>query len=97
MYLRQASQLLAEEEREALASYVALNPTAGAVIPGSGSARKLRWRTQSGGKRGGCRLIYFNKLQRGQIWFLMIYSKRQLKNISARELLKVLKTIDDGN
>jgi hypothetical protein len=97
MYLRQASQLLTEEERETLAAYVALNPTAGAVIPGSGSARKLRWRRQRGGKSGGYRLIYFNKLPQGQVWFLMIYSKRQLKNISSHELLKVLRTIDDGN
>lgn len=96
-YLKQATALLNEEEREAVASYIALNPTAGFVIPGSGGIRKLRWRMQKGGKRGGHRLIYFNKLHRGQIWLLMIYSKRQFENISARELIKVRKAIDDGN
>lgn len=97
MYLKQARELLTEEESETVASYLALNPTAGAVVPGSGGIRKLRWRTQRGGKRGGHRLIYFNKLQQGQIWLLMIYSKRRFKKISARELAKIRKAIDDGN
>jgi hypothetical protein len=97
MYLKQASELITEAERETVASYLALNPTAGTVVPGSGGIRKLRWRSQRGGKRGGHRLIYLNKLHQGKIWLLMIYSKRQLKNISAHELAKVGKAIGDGN
>jgi len=32
-----------EEERGQFAAFVAMNPEAGSVIPGSGGCRKLRW------------------------------------------------------
>jgi len=94
VYLRQAAEFLDEEERESIAAHLALNPNAGSVIRGSGGIRKLRWRTASTGKRGGYRLIYFNKLKSGQVWLLTIYSKRQHENISAQDLAKVRKAIN---
>jgi len=35
------------------------DPEAGAIIPGSGGVRKLRWGVAGRGKRGGIRVIYF--------------------------------------
>ncbi len=96
VYARNAADLLEEDERESVAAFVALNPMAGSVIPGSGGIRKLRWRTAGGGKRGGHRVIYFNRLQQGQIWLLTIFSKQQHSNISTRELKLIRKAIDDG-
>ncbi len=94
VYLRQAAAFLKEEEREFIAAYLALNPEAGSVIRHSGGIRKLRWRATGTGKRGGYRMIYFNKLKSGQIWLLTIYSKRQHKNIFAQELATARKAID---
>lgn len=94
VYLRQAAEFLDEEARESIAAHLALNPNAGSVIRNSGGIRKLRWQTSNTGKRGGYRVIYFNKLGSGQIWLLTIYSKRQHSNISAQELAKARKAID---
>jgi mRNA-degrading endonuclease RelE of RelBE toxin-antitoxin system len=72
VYARKAAALLDDEERESVAAFVAVNPMAGSVIPGSGGIRKLRWKTRKGGKRGGYRVIYFNRLEQSQIWLLTI-------------------------
>lgn len=94
VYLRQAAELLEEDERESIAAYLALNPNAGSVIRNSGGIRKLRWRAAHSGKRGGYRVIYYNKLEQGQVWLLTVFSKRQVENISARELAKARKAIE---
>lgn len=44
---------LSEQEYRALQLELANNPTAGAVIPGSGGLRKLRWAGEGKGKSGG--------------------------------------------
>ena len=41
-----------EEERADFASFLATNPEAGDVIPGSGGCRKIRWTRYGGGNRG---------------------------------------------
>lgn len=53
-------ELLSETERQELCVFIANNPEAGDVIPGSGGCRKLRWSRPGMGKRGGARVIYYN-------------------------------------
>ena len=95
VYSHQAAELLEEDERESIAAYLALNPNAGSVIRNSGGIRKLRWRAAHSGKRGGYRVIYFNKLEHGQVWLLTVFSKRQHENVSTHELAKAKRAIDD--
>ena len=97
IFARKANELLSEESREALATYLALFPNAGALIPGSGGLRKLRWGSRHGGKRGGLRVIYFNRLPRGQVLLVTIFSKRRLENFSNKELLQFKKAFYDDN
>jgi hypothetical protein len=42
------------------------------------------------GKRGGARVVYFNRLANGQVWLITIYGKSARDNISA-DLLKQFK------
>lgn len=70
--------------------WLAANPLAGDVIPGSGGCRKVRWGRAGMGKRGGTRVIYFNRLENGMIWLLVIYAKAVRGNIPAH-LLKAIK------
>jgi mRNA-degrading endonuclease RelE of RelBE toxin-antitoxin system len=58
-FLREAAAALAETERIELVSFLAANPEAGDVMPETGGARKLRWKAQGRGKRGGVRVIYY--------------------------------------
>jgi len=97
IFARKADELLGDESREALAAYLALFPNAGVVIPGSGGLRKLRWGTRPGGKRGGLRVIYFNRLQRGQVMLITVFSKRKREDFSSKELSQFKKAFDDDN
>jgi hypothetical protein len=96
VYAKKATALLDEEERESLAAFIELHPMSGSVIPRSGGIRKLRWRSTDGGKRGGHRVIYFNRLPQGLIWLLTIFSKRQQVNLSMRELILIQRAVNDG-
>ena len=51
------------------------HPDAGDVIPRSGGCRKLRWAIEGRGKRGGVRVIYFLRLNSGQIVLVTMYAK----------------------
>jgi len=50
---------MTDDEVSALVEYLAANPTAGDVIPGTGGCRKLRWAGRGKGKSGGYRTITF--------------------------------------
>lgn len=58
-FARSAERIWSEEERAELVDFVAHNPEAGDVIPGTGGVRKLRWARSGSGKRGGARVVYF--------------------------------------
>ena len=55
------------DERGAFATWLSENPNAGDVIPSSGGIRKFSWSRAGSGKRGGVRVIYFNRLTNGEI------------------------------
>jgi hypothetical protein len=83
--------LLGDDE-EYLALQIALmeRPDAGAIIPGSGGLRKLRWAGSGRGKRGGLRLIYYYVTAEGQILLLHLYAKNEMEDLPPA-LLKKLK------
>ena len=90
IYTKMVSDILTQSEQEELASFLAVNPDCGDVIPASGGCRKMRWQRQGMGKRGGSRVIYFNRLENGKICLLLIYAKAKSENIPAH-ILKQLK------
>ena len=42
-FIRQATGLWIDEDRYAFVNFIAANPDAGDVIPGTGGLRKIRW------------------------------------------------------
>lgn len=86
-----AADYWTEEERGEFAAWLAANPEAGNVVPGSGGVRKVRWSRKGSGKRGGVRVIYYNRLVHGEIWLLLLYAKSAQEEIPAH----VLKTIKE--
>ncbi len=57
-FRKQADKIWSEEEHLDFISYIAAHPDAGAVIPGTDGARKIRWSNDGSGKKGGVRVIY---------------------------------------
>ncbi len=93
-FARLAADYWTEEERSTFISYIAVNPEAGDVVPGSGGVRKVRWGYVGRGKRGGVRVIYFNRLSHGEIWLLLIYGKSATENIPSHVLRRIKEEIE---
>jgi hypothetical protein len=82
VFTRQAGVLWTDDERLEFVDFIARNPEAGDLIPGSGGVRKVRWGRQGGGKRGGVRIIYFYHDPAMPPYLLMIYAKAQRDDLS---------------
>ena len=93
---RHRAEYLDDFDMRQLQRLLLSNPTAGAVIPGTGGLRKLRWadRRRSQGRRGGLRCIYFWWAAGAQFWLFTIYDKSEADDLdpaqraSLRRLLK---------
>jgi hypothetical protein len=84
-FLSAARKLLTEEERAVLVDYLAHNPSAGELIPGTGGVRKLRWGLEGRGKRGGARVIYFYHGADIPLFALTAYAKNERENLSQKD------------
>lgn len=84
-FLRAAGALLNDEERSEMIAFVAANPEAGDLIPGTGGVRKLRWAAGGKGKRGGVRVIYYFHDNWIPVFLLDIYAKNVKENLTMAE------------
>ncbi len=84
-FARAADRIWSEVERTELVDFVAHNPEAGDVIPGTGGVRKLRWARAGSGKRGGARVVYFFYRPDCPLYLLLAYAKAQASDLSADE------------
>lgn len=84
-FIADAARCLSEQEREEFIGYIARNPTAGAVISGTGGIRKVRWRAGGHGKRGGARIIYYYHSNMIPLFLLTAYAKARKSDLTATE------------
>jgi len=82
------------DELGTFCAWLALNPEAGKVIPGSGGCRKVRWGVACRGRRGGVRVIYVNRLANGTIWLMTMYAKNVREDVDGRVLVKIKETLN---
>ena len=93
-FVKLSSDYRDDAERLEFISWLATDSTAGSVIPGTGGVRKVRWSRSGAGKRGGVRVIYYNKTELGEIWFLLIYAKNVKENIPNHVLKSIREEIE---
>jgi hypothetical protein len=96
-FTRYRSTYLSDATFFALQQLLLNNPDAGALVPGAGGLRKLRFAEveRNKGKRGGIRVIYFWWQEGRQFWLFTLYGKSEMSNLSAQQtsaLKKMIKT-----
>ncbi len=86
-FTRNISAYLADDEYVQLQRWLAENPEAGDLMPGTGGFRKLRWTDPQRGKgrRGGLRIIYYYFLADQQIWLMTLYHKGEASDLTPRQ------------
>ena len=81
-FLAATRRMMTDEERGLLVDYLAYNPAAGELIPGTGGVRKLRWGLEGRGKRGGARVVYFYHSEAMPLFALTAYAKNERADLS---------------
>lgn len=95
VFLRMVRDVMDEEDLDEFKSFISMNPEAGAVIPGVPPLRKVRWKRPGMGKRGGARVIYFNRLASGEVVLIAAYAKAKYENLPT-EMLAMWKEAYDA-
>jgi mRNA-degrading endonuclease RelE of RelBE toxin-antitoxin system len=90
-----ASAGLTEDERQAITEFLASNPEAGDIIPGTGGLRKLRWPGKGKGTRGGYRVVYYFFNEAIPVYLLAVYPKGQQIDLTAAQKKQLTKLAGD--
>lgn len=86
---------LSDDEYRGLQNLLIERPDAGAVIQRSSGVRKVRWAAGGKGKSGGVRVIYYWLKADDQIFLLTLYGKSEKEDLSAAELKRIVKLIEE--
>lgn len=84
-FRRRVRGLLGKTAHDALIDYLAANPDAGDVMPGTGGARKLRWAGRGRGKSGGIRVVTFFSGPPVPVFLLTAFGKGEKIDLSRAE------------
>lgn len=99
-FIRDAKRAgLTEDEREAVVEFLARHPSAGAEIPGTGGARKIRFAGRGKGKSGGYRVITFYSGRDIPVFLLNVFAKGDKVNLTPaerNELKDILASLADA-
>jgi hypothetical protein len=75
-----------DAEITVMENMIAIDPTVGAVIPGSGGMRKVRFGYAGTGDRGGGRTIYYVLSEADTVYLIVTYPKVDKEDLTAAEL-----------
>ncbi len=87
-----------EQMRADIVAFLALNPTAGEVMVGTGGARKVRFAGRGKGKSGGYRVITFYGGEDIPVFLLDVFGKGSKANLTMaekNELQKLLTSLPE--
>lgn len=94
IFTAQIINLLSDESYRELQNHIVANPEAGDLIPGSQGLRKIRWKVEGRGKRGGMRVIYY-LVTREEVFMIFAYKKNEQENLTPEQTRKLRQLVDD--
>jgi hypothetical protein len=86
--------LLTDEEYRELQAELSNRPDAGAVIPGTGGLRKLRFGLAGRGKRGGVRTVYYWARAQSTILLLFLFAKNERDDLTVAQRRALRKVVE---
>ena len=86
VFTKRVQRFLDKDSYHILQLKLVADPDAGALVPGSGGLRKIRWEGAGRGKRGGVRVIYYWAVASDVILMLMIYGKNERDDLTKDQL-----------
>ena len=92
IFSRLIQELMGDEEYRALQEALVTRPETGDLIKGSGGLRKIRWKLEGQGKRGGVRVIYYWLTADDQLRLLYVYRKSKQPDLTPDQIA-TLKTL----
>lgn len=92
-FVAAARKIMDEAERSSLVLFLAFNPEAGDLVPGTGGVRKLRWALEGRGKRGGARVIYYFHSERIPLFALDVYAKNDRSDLSEDQKVRLKRVV----
>ena len=81
-----------DDEYRSLQEALITRPESGDLIKGGSGLRKIRWKLEGQGKRGGVRVIYYWVTANDQIRMLYVYRKSKQADLT-QEQIATLKSI----
>lgn len=93
-FQRVRADYLTDEAFRSLQVMLLRNPEAGDLIPGTGGLRKVRFGTETKGKRGGLRVIYYWWVGGAQFWLFTVYGKNEMSDLTKREQAALSEMLD---
>lgn len=85
IFTAQAAKLFSDEQKHKLIDFLAYNPEAGEIVPGTGGIRKVRVPMTGQGKRGGARVIYYFMHDDAPIYAILVYAKNVRADMTAAQ------------
>lgn len=95
VFSKQLNEQLPDDDYRSLQLALTLRPEQGALIPGGGGLRKIRWALRGKGKRGGLRVIYYWDSAEDVIYLLYLYPKNQQADLRPDQLKLLRRTIEE--
>ncbi len=96
IFTREVHDLISDDDYRNLQFALLLRPEAGAIIPGSGGLRKVRWGSAGKGKRGGLRVIYYWNKAEECIYMLLVYGKSRQEDLTKEQLRALRKLVKEN-
>jgi mRNA-degrading endonuclease RelE of RelBE toxin-antitoxin system len=88
IFTEQIVGLLDDDSYAELQATLIVDPEAGDLMPRSRGLRKVRWKAQGRGKRGGIRVIYY-LVHHKEIFMLYAYQKNEREDLSADQVRRL--------
>ena len=95
LFSRQIADVMDAEQYRALQAALMERPGAGAVIPGGGGLRKIRWAAEGRGKRGGTRVIYYWQVSADRILMIYAFAKNVQADLTRAQLAALRQVMDE--